>query len=190
MDVLLKSHDLPIAATLKARRKKLGLTLQQLAEKSGLSAPFLSQAERGLATPSIVSLMNLARALGVDVNDFIQVPKGQKIVRRADEPERINAGSPVDYVRLSAGLADQKMDALMITIPPKLVFPRVQREGEGFYYILQGKLHFEVADNSYELGVGDTIHFNQRLQYTMQNRGRQMVKMLWVGTPVLFQEED
>ena len=52
-----------IASLLKARRHERGLTLQELADRAELSAAFLSQAERGKATPSIVSLINIAKAL-------------------------------------------------------------------------------------------------------------------------------
>lgn len=53
---------------LKHRRKELGLTLKSLADESGLSAPFLSQAERNQTVPSMVSLIKLAAALKVDLN--------------------------------------------------------------------------------------------------------------------------
>ena len=49
-----------LGGLLKARRLEQKLTLQELADKADLSAAFLSQAERGKATPSIVSLINIA----------------------------------------------------------------------------------------------------------------------------------
>ena len=51
------ADQLPIASAVRARRRRLGLTLQELADKSGLSAPFLSQVERSQTTPSITSLI-------------------------------------------------------------------------------------------------------------------------------------
>ena len=57
------SFERSVGGLLKARRRKLGMTLQELAEKAELSAAFLSQAENGKATPSIVSLINIAKAL-------------------------------------------------------------------------------------------------------------------------------
>ena len=50
--------SLPIASAVRARRRRLGLTLQELADQSGLSAPFLSQVERSQTTPSITSLFS------------------------------------------------------------------------------------------------------------------------------------
>src|SRR5512140_2631026 len=60
-----------IARRLKAQRARLGLTLREVAGRSGLSVPFISQAERGHTIPSLVSLQNLARALNVTVEYFI-----------------------------------------------------------------------------------------------------------------------
>lgn len=177
-----------IAALLRDRRRKMGLTLQTVARLSGLSPSFLSQAERGKAVPSIVSLQSLAKALEVDFSYFFETPKGTKIMRRAGSPEYINAGLPVTYIRLSSGLPDERMDALILVIPPKLIFPRDQREGESFYYVLEGRLHIELGDQPYDLGPGDTVHFNTHMQYQMHALGTKPARVLWVGTPPLFDD--
>jgi transcriptional regulator with XRE-family HTH domain len=175
-----------IAALLRDRRRKLGMTLQILARDSGLSPSFLSQAERGKAIPSIVSLQHLAKALDVDMSYFFEAPKGTQILRRGGTPEYINVGLPVTYIRLSSGLPDERMDALILVIPPKLVFPRDRREGEALYYVLEGRLHLELGDEPYELGPGDSVHFNTHMPYQMKALGSKPARVLWVGTPPLF----
>jgi transcriptional regulator with XRE-family HTH domain len=179
-------HGVGIAALLRDRRRKLGYTLQTLARRANLSPSFLSQAENGRAIPSIVSLMLLAKALGVDMSYFFELPKGTKIVRRASDPERIKVGLPVEYIRLSSGLPDEKMDALIMVIPPNVITPRVQREGEALYYVLEGKLHCQLGDEPFELGPGDSMHFNTHMPYQVSALGRRPAKVLWVGTPPLF----
>lgn len=179
-------HGIGIAALLRDRRRKLGLTLHDVARLSGLSASFLSQAERGKAVPSIVSLMSLCKGLNVEMSYFFETPKGTKISRRASEPEYIKVDSPVTYVRLSSGLPDEKMDALVLIIPPKLVFPRDKREGEALYYVLEGRLHIEIGDEPYDLGPGDSLHFNTHMPYAMRTLSRKPCRVLWVGTPPLF----
>lgn len=172
--------------SLKFRRKELGLTLHEVARRSGLSPAFISLAERHKAVPSIVSLIALARALEVGIDYFLTPPKIGKILRRASEPEIFPMDSPVTYVRLSAGHRGQMMDSFIFTIPTGPTFPRVHRDGESFYYVLKGRLHFEVDDDVYELGPGDSLHFNSQHRYNMQNRGNADVQVLWVGTPPLF----
>ena len=55
---------------LKLLRKKLGITLEQLADKSGMTKSYLSKVERGLNTPSIAAALKLARALNVNVEEL------------------------------------------------------------------------------------------------------------------------
>src|SRR5271167_2346992 len=94
------ARALPIASSIRARRRRLGLTLQALADKSGLSAPFLSQVERNHATPSITSLIAIAQALEVDIHYFISPPPPSQVVRRACDPELLHMGSAIRYERL------------------------------------------------------------------------------------------
>lgn len=58
-------------------RTRVGLTQEQLAEKSGFSQQYLSGLERGKRNPTIVSLYELAQALGVSYLDLLRMPKGR-----------------------------------------------------------------------------------------------------------------
>jgi transcriptional regulator with XRE-family HTH domain len=180
-----KDH-LPIASAVRARRRRLGLTLQELADQSGLSAPFLSQVERSQTTPSITSLLAIAQALQVDIHHFINPPPSSQVVRRAKSPELIDTGSPVRYVRLSGGHPERQMEALMMSIPAGSKAPATAREGEGFYYILEGELKMTLGNETFILGPGDTAHFDQRHSFEMANAGKRVLRMLWVGTPAIF----
>lgn len=58
-------------------RKRQGLTQEQLAERSGFSQQYLSDLERGKRNPTIVSLYELAQALGVPYLDLLRPPRGR-----------------------------------------------------------------------------------------------------------------
>jgi transcriptional regulator with XRE-family HTH domain len=179
-------RKLAIGPAIRDRRLRLGLTLQALATAAELSAPFLSQVERGLTTPSIVSLMGIAKALGVDINYFISVPKQGQIIRRADAPEVIDVGTPATYQRLSGDHEERKMEALLMVIPAGLAAPTTRRDGEGFWYVLDGEIDMTVGPDHFVLKAGDSAHFDQRHPYKMANVSDQSVRILWVGTPALF----
>ncbi|MGS2722497.1 helix-turn-helix domain-containing protein [Porticoccus sp. GXU_MW_L64] len=172
-----------IGAQIKSRRKELGLTLQALAEASGLSAPFLSQAERGLTTPSMVSLLGLAKALDVPFTYFVEVPHDQQIVHRAKQPVAIDMDSPVSYTQLGAGMRDQQLDAILMEIPPGHEFPVDQREGEDFLYLISGELYCEVGETKTLLKAGDSMHFKSRIPHTAINKSKRKARLLYVGTP-------
>ena len=63
-----------LGCRLRDRRKALGLTLAQVADAAGLTAGFISQIERDLATPSLTSLTNVARVLDLDPAAFLMQP--------------------------------------------------------------------------------------------------------------------
>lgn len=176
----------PIGAAIRDRRKRLGMTLQALATASGLSAPFLSQVERDLAMPSLVSLTAIAAALGVEMSYFVGTPPPGQVVRRGDQPELLQIGAPAVYARLSGRHEERKMEALHITVPPGLASPLARREGEGFWYVLEGRLSVWIGQEHFVLGPGDSAHFDQRHLYRMRNEGTCDVRMIWVGTPALL----
>jgi mannose-6-phosphate isomerase-like protein (cupin superfamily) len=162
------------------------MTLQELADQSGLSAPFLSQVERAQTMPSITSLIAIAHALQVDIHYFISPPASSDVVRRAAEPEVLEMGTPIRYERLTGGHAERQMEALLMSIPPGTSTPATTRGGEGFYYVLDGKLSVTLGKESFTLGKGDSVHFDQRHPFKMANAGKKMLRMLWVGTPAIF----
>ena len=163
------------------------MTLQGLADGCRLSVPFLSPVERDLAMPSLVSLTSIASALGVDMSYFVGTPPLGQIVRRGEDPERLHFDTgPVICSRLSGRHEERKMEALHITVPPGLDSPSTHREGEGFWYVLEGRLDMWIGQEHFVLGVGDSAHFDQRHPYRMRNQGDKPVHMIWVGTPALL----
>ncbi|WP_157216009.1 helix-turn-helix domain-containing protein [Flavisphingomonas formosensis] len=177
----------PIGAAIRDRRRRLGMTLQALADASGLSVPFLSQVERNLAMPSLVSLTSIAGALGVEMSYFVGAPSAGQIVRRGDEPEYLQlGGAPVVYTLLSGRHEERKMEALLIAIPPGISSPVAHREGEGFWYIMEGEIEMWLGQEHFLLRAGDSAHFDQRHPYRMRNGSEREVRMLWVGTPPLL----
>ncbi|NJO13020.1 MAG: helix-turn-helix domain-containing protein [Gammaproteobacteria bacterium] len=183
-----KEPYMPMGERIKRRRKELGLTLQQLAEKSGLSAPFISQAERDVTVPSLVSLLGLSRALDVDLDYFMQIGEIKNVVHRAARPNRVRVDSPVDYVDLSSAIPERKMDVILMRIPPGHVFPVDQRNGEDFLYLLEGELFATAGKTQTVLKAGDSMHFDSRLPHTARNTSTKEAVLLYVGTPSVFQK--
>jgi len=66
-----KSPEEPIGLRLHSRRVELGLTLAQVAEKSGLSLPYVSNLERGRGNPTIEALRAIATALQIELSSLI-----------------------------------------------------------------------------------------------------------------------
>ncbi len=82
-----------VGGRIRDMRRARSFTLVQLAEAAGLSHPFLSQLERGLANPSMASLERIARALGTSQVELLSV----------DEPRTGAVPAPVSVVRAGEG---------------------------------------------------------------------------------------
>ncbi len=176
-----------LGGLLRAKRLAKGLTLQEVAEKAELSAAFLSQAERGKATPSIVSLVNIARALDTDIHYFISPPSPADLVSKGDDPRYLNLDSPIRYRVLNASIPNQQMSALLMEVPPGVELPAVHREqGEDIFYILKGRVEQTIGDRTFNLKAGDCVHMNTQLDHNVVNKSRGVATILWVGTPVLL----
>ena len=176
----------PIGSMLRQRRKELGMTLKDLAAKSGLSSPFISQAERNQTIPSLVSLTKLADALDVDLKYFMEVPHDDSIVHRGDDLRTIEVDSPVTYFNMSSDLPNKEMDAILMSIPPGHDFPTDRRAGEDFLFVVEGELEAEVGDVKTTLRKGDAMHFDSRIPHTARNVSEATVMLLYVGTPSFF----
>ena len=76
-----------LGARLRARRKAIGKTMQQVADEASLTIGFISQIERGISTPSLASLYNVAKALDASVDMLVsQAPKrSHPVVTHAGE---------------------------------------------------------------------------------------------------------
>lgn len=181
-----RKAQLPLGERIKTRRKELGLTLQQLADKSSLSAPFISQAERDLTTPSLVSLLALAGALEVDLGYFMQIPDNAKIVHRAAKPHPIAVDSPVQYFDLASQIENRQLDIMLMRIPPGHVFPVDQRNGEDMLYLISGELYATAGQTKTVLKAGDSMHFDSRLPHSARNTSDAEAVLLYVGTPSIF----
>jgi transcriptional regulator with XRE-family HTH domain len=68
---VLPKHRRFLGEAVRAKRKEAGWSQEKLAEKADLSTVFISRVERGVESPSMDSLVKIARALGVRVRDLV-----------------------------------------------------------------------------------------------------------------------
>lgn len=179
--------DGAIGPLVRARRKRLRLTLKELALRTGLSISFLSQVERNQASPSLSSLIGIARVLGVGIDAFVEPPGGARMVSRAAERMLFSlVPNGVQYGRISSEFPDQDLHANTAVIPPGYVSPTIALDGEVIVYVLDGVLWYRVGDDAFDLAVGDAIHFKTRQRHAWGNRTAAEVRLLCVSTVPYF----
>ncbi len=147
-------------------RQGKDLSLNALAERSGLSKGYLSKLENGHAQAPIATLMTLAKALNVSINQVFdgQAKNGSTtaVLTSAKDRELISASEerPYELERLAVGSP--------FTLTPYIIHldaeteqdKTYQHEGEEIIFMLNGSCDYRVGDQVYRLKKGDTLTFN------------------------------
>ena len=172
---MLSSHpstngfETDLGARVRALRRERGLTLKGLGRLAGLSHPFLSQVERGLARPSVTSVERIAQAL--------EVP-----VARLWAPSR--RGEAVQFVASDAGERDEQgmrellpgdagTPVLREWAAPTRRWPDEQdvQLGEIAVHVARGALEVDLNGEIYPLGEGDTLRFDGTIPHRLRRTG-------------------
>ncbi|MEO8883451.1 MAG: XRE family transcriptional regulator [Devosia sp.] len=184
---LLQSVQPRIGPLIRARRRQLHLTLQQLAGAAGISVGYVSQVERDLATPSLGTLAQIARSLDVGVDYFIATPDVENALSRAGERQSFSvSGSSILYERIGTDFAGNVLSSFILSIPPGYRSETVSHEGEEIIYMLDGELLVRVEPDEMVLRTGDGFHFRGNRPHSWWNSTDDTVRLLWTGTVALF----
>lgn len=161
-----------IGAVIRSIRKERGLSLRDVAQRTGFSVSFLSLVERGKSSLALTSVYKLARALGVDVATFfaaVPEPDPMPHVTRAASrgAELVIEGSDHTYRLLSGRGAEREMEPLLVTLDPSDPVPEpVSHEGDEFVYVLSGTIRFMIGEREYELFAGDSVYFRASIEHS------------------------
>lgn len=180
-----------IGHTIKELRSRQGLTLEELAEKSGCTPGFISQVERNQAVPSVTTLYAIADVLGVRVTDFFpDVTNPTKVVRRDELGTFKIEGSAVEYSLLTTKFPHGAMQGFMLAFSPSnQALPTDEYRahlGEEFIYILDGELRIWIGEDSYDLGAGDSVYFKSNVKHCLENCTETPVVAISLITPSIF----
>ena len=165
-------------------RAKRNLTLQALADRTGLSSSMLSLVERGKTSPSIGTLVAIASALGVhmtDLFDDVGANEAEPVVRLQDQQVYVTGeGVQRRVVRTDD---THGIELVMNEYEPSTGSggEPVHHEGHEFGLVLEGTLTVEVNGSVYELKTGDSISYDSNLPHKIVNRGKKHVKAVWVN---------
>ncbi|WP_109694934.1 helix-turn-helix domain-containing protein [Chitinophaga deserti] len=169
-----------ISHKIKEKRKAKGITVQELADKADVSKGLISQIENNRTVPSLLVLVNIIRALNLDMNEFFNDINQNKqaakvIVIKKDQYqsfEKENAkgflykrvltrnikGGPTDIV-----LLELKKDARRNQI--------VKTDAYEYKYVIQGTVEYLINNEKFILEAGDSIFFDGRLGHKPSNIG-------------------
>jgi len=186
-------HDVWLGTQMRQLRKARGLSLQNVANKAGLSVGLVSQIERGLTSPSIRSLRVLSAALNVPVSWFFQNagnddPDGRGIVVRPGNRRFLNLRQKgIVKEILSPGLTEN-IEMMIVHVDPggSSGEEYYTHEGEECGLVLAGEIDLWVEAECFRLAEGDSFTFESTRPHRFSNAGRNPAKVLWVATPPIY----
>ncbi|MGE8293143.1 MAG: helix-turn-helix domain-containing protein [Sphingobacterium sp.] len=177
-----------ISYKIKEIRKEKGITIQEVADKAGVSKGLISQIENNRTIPSLLVLINIINALDVDLNEFFKdfnsdLDAGPVVVRRKDSYTAFEKEHAVgfNYKRIYTSAMDSStMDIVLLELLPDAQRPMVETEAYEYKYIISGQVEYVFQDQTIRLEEGDSIFFNGRLSHTPRNVGKEKALMLIV----------
>jgi transcriptional regulator with XRE-family HTH domain len=178
-----------LGAKIRRLRHRLKCTLEDTATAAGISKPFLSQIERGLANPSTESLKGISNALGVTVQYFMDTPSEKRSVCRARQLEFFGLpDSATLFARLTRKSERGQLEAILVKMPPGQIrlADVPAHAGEEYLYVLSGKISLILEDKTFVLHAGDSAHYESTLPHSWSNTQRSEAVVVWVGTPKLL----
>ncbi len=188
--------ELAIGNQIRIFRKKMDLTIAELANLANLSIGMLSKIENGNASPSLSTLQSLSDALNIPVTAFFRkyeerrnasyVRAGQGLVI-----ERRGSRSGHEYQLLGHSVGKSiSVEPYLITLPVESeVFPLFQHAGMEFIYMLEGKLTYLHGDKSYSMGPGDSLFFDAETTHGPEELIKLPIRFLSVIVSPRFSEQ-
>jgi transcriptional regulator with XRE-family HTH domain len=185
------SQDGLVGAKLRALRLRLRKTLQDVANATGISVGHLSQLERDLVSPSIKTLHDISRALGVNVSWFFQplegTPRLEQFIVRTDARRHISFADGIEDYQLNS-LAVRELGLLYSTFAPGASSgdKPYTHDGEEAGLVLEGELELWIDGASTILRAGDSFSFPSNRPHRYANCGRRRSVVIWAMTPPTY----
>lgn len=170
-------------------RLRKGMTVQQLADASGLSKGFISQVENGHTRPSLSTLQGLAESLSTSVAYLVvSAETAPHVVRRA-ERRKVSVRGNTSKVEILSAQPPRNLELAIAELPPglsaegKLHFHHV----EECILCLEGRLKLTYGEHVVVLEEGDACHFDGRSPHAVENVGDRTARVLIAVTPAAFE---
>jgi transcriptional regulator with XRE-family HTH domain len=200
---------------LKTIRLEKSMTLEKVSQKSGVSKSLLSQIERNISVPTVITLERITKAYGIatsrlflelendvqrsappsskkktavnlDTKENAFRSKNMAVVRKEDRKKLILPHSAAEYELLSPDL-QRKIEFITVHFPAGAkIVDFFNHKGEECGVILKGKLMGFIGDEVVVLEEGDRIYFDSSIPHRWESVGEGEMKAIWAITPPSF----
>lgn len=163
-----------IGALVRRRRGELGLTLSELASRSGVSASMLSDIEAGKKSPTIRTVFQIASGLACTISELLDLPPAVPVERQAVSERQVltDAETGVERHLLSPTLVRRGIQVLLFRLPPRATtgsFPPDRPGAIEHLTALKGRFIVRLDETAYPLEEGDSMTHPADMTTELQN---------------------
>jgi transcriptional regulator with XRE-family HTH domain len=170
------SLDMKVGERIRTYRERLQLSVDALAEASGVNANIIAAIEEGEAYPALGILVKLSRALGQRLGTFMddQFKPDPVIVAAADRTfEKVShtadMADDLRYAPLGRGKTDRHMEPFFIDVAAGSSSPLSSHEGEEFLFVLTGQALLFYGKEEHILKTGDSVYYNSLVPHAVRS---------------------
>jgi transcriptional regulator with XRE-family HTH domain len=189
----MSSNNSIVGLKIKGIRESKNLSIEEIADRSGLSVEQIESIENDQNLPSLGPLIKIARALGVRLGTFMDDNDslGPVICRAADRERdssisfsngAVDARKHMEYHPLAQQKAGRHMEPFVIDINPEESpeFQLSAHEGEEFIYVMQGEVEIVYGKETFRLEEGDSIFYDSIVKHHVHGAPGKSAKILAV----------
>jgi len=175
-----------ISNRIKERRREKNITVQELAIRANVSKGLISQIENSRTIPSLIVLIDIVKALEIDLNEFFKDIRSKSdapliLVKRKQEYDHFEKehATGFHYQRIfTQSISQSTVDIVILELEPDATRPLVETEAFEYKYILSGQIAYQFNDDIITLNQGDSMLFDGRISHTPKNTGNTKASML------------
>src|SRR5919109_995517 len=180
------TSEVGVGARVKSLREAMDLSLRDLAERSGVSAPMLSQVERGDTSPSLAAAEKIAAGLALTLSQLLRLDEDRHvvIVRAGKGRTRRRRGHRLE--ELTPPLPGQRADVSVHTLSPGAATgapddPPIHEPGSReTAVVVEGTTELFIDGQRHELREGDSVTFDADLPHHFENNGETDARLIAV----------
>jgi len=175
-----------VGSRVRALREAMGLSLRDLGERAGVSAPMLSQVERGETSPTLAVAAKIATGLELTLSQLLRLDEGEHVAVSRAGGRRVLERGGHRIEELTPPLPGQRADVSLHTLDAGATTggrddpPMHEPGSRETAVVLAGTLSLVVEGTRHELNEGDSVTFDADLPHHFENEGEETTRFLAV----------
>ncbi len=192
-----------IGEKIRKIRSARAMTIQEIANKTGLSTSFISRMERGDINPSLSSIKKIADVLGISIGHFFEdnneygenaeagaePPKDViEVVRKNERRKLVYPGQEAYDYLLTPSIRNVNIEFILTVLEPggNSGNDFYSHQGEECILVIKGTLQLYIGEKHIELYEGDSIHFKSSIPHRYENSSGTTMEAVWATVPPTF----